>query len=91
MGMMNVPEMQQLARVQRFDFWIAVSAIAGTLLFGVLAGCDHRDCALVDLARVGSNAAAHASARTRGRHAGVQGSLRESRGRAVSWSSCSSA
>ena len=38
MGMMDVPEMRRLARVQRFDFWIAVAAIVGTLLFGVLAG-----------------------------------------------------
>jgi SulP family sulfate permease len=38
MGMMNVPEMRRLARVQRFDFWIAVAAIMGTLLFGVFAG-----------------------------------------------------
>jgi SulP family sulfate permease len=38
MGMMDVPEMRRLARVQRFDFWIAVVAIAGTLVFGVLAG-----------------------------------------------------
>lgn len=38
MGMMNVPEMRRLARVQRFDFWIAVAAIIGTLIFGVLAG-----------------------------------------------------
>ena len=38
MGMMNVPEMRRLARVQRFDFWIAIAAILGTLLFGVLAG-----------------------------------------------------
>ncbi len=38
MGMMDVPEMRRLARVQRFDFWIAISAICGTLLFGVLAG-----------------------------------------------------
>ena len=38
MGMMNVPEMRRLARVQRFDFWIAVAAIIGTLVFGVLAG-----------------------------------------------------
>jgi MFS superfamily sulfate permease-like transporter len=37
-GMMDVPEMRRLARVQRFDFWIAVAAIVGTLLFGVLAG-----------------------------------------------------
>ena len=38
MGMMNLPEMRRLARVQRFDFWIAVAAIVGTLVFGVLAG-----------------------------------------------------
>jgi SulP family sulfate permease len=38
MGMMDVPEMRRLARVQRFDFWIAVTAIVGTLLVGVLAG-----------------------------------------------------
>jgi SulP family sulfate permease len=38
MGMMDVPEMYRLARVQRFDFWIAIAAIAGTLVFGVLAG-----------------------------------------------------
>ena len=38
MGMMNVPEMRRLARVQKFDFWIAVAAIVGTLIFGVLAG-----------------------------------------------------
>ena len=38
MGMMNVPEMRRMARVQRFDFWIAVIAISATLVFGVLAG-----------------------------------------------------
>jgi SulP family sulfate permease len=38
MGMMDVPEMRRLARVKRFDFWIAVTAIVGTLLVGVLAG-----------------------------------------------------
>ena len=38
MGMMNVPEMRRLARVQRFDFWIAMAAILGTLVFGVFAG-----------------------------------------------------
>jgi sulfate permease, SulP family len=36
--MMDVPEMRRLARVQRFDFWVAVAAIAATLLVGVLAG-----------------------------------------------------
>ncbi len=38
MGMIDLPEMRRLFRVQRFDFGIAVAAIAGTLLFGVLAG-----------------------------------------------------
>jgi anti-anti-sigma factor len=38
MGMMNVPEMRRMARVQRFDFWIAVTAIVATLVLGVLAG-----------------------------------------------------
>ena len=38
MGMMDVAEMRRLARVQRFDFWVAVAAILGTLAFGVLAG-----------------------------------------------------
>jgi len=38
MGMMNLPEMRRLYRVQRFDFWVAVAAILGTLAFGVLAG-----------------------------------------------------
>jgi SulP family sulfate permease len=38
MGMMDLPEMRRLARVQRFDFWIATAAIVATLLAGVLAG-----------------------------------------------------
>ncbi len=38
MGMMDLPEMRRLARVQPFDFWIAVAAIVGTLVFGVLVG-----------------------------------------------------
>jgi SulP family sulfate permease len=38
MGMMNVPEMRRLARVHRFDFWLACAAILGTLAVGVLAG-----------------------------------------------------
>jgi sulfate permease, SulP family len=38
MGMMDVPEMRRLARVQRFDFWIAIAAIIATLLVGVPAG-----------------------------------------------------
>lgn len=38
MGMMDVAEMRRLARVQRFDFWIALVAIVATLLVGVLAG-----------------------------------------------------
>ena len=38
MGMMNVPEMRRMFRVQKFDFGVAVAAIIGTLAFGVLAG-----------------------------------------------------
>lgn len=38
MGMMDVPEMRRIYRVQRFDFWVAVAAIVGTLAVGVLAG-----------------------------------------------------
>jgi high affinity sulfate transporter 1 len=38
MGMMNVPEMRRMYRVQRFDFWVAIAAVIGTLAFGVLAG-----------------------------------------------------
>ena len=38
MGMMDLPEMRRLARVKPFDFWIAIAAILGTLVFGVLAG-----------------------------------------------------
>ena len=38
MGMMDLPEMRRLARVQKFDFWVAVTAILCTLVFGVLAG-----------------------------------------------------
>jgi sulfate permease, SulP family len=38
MGMMDLPEMRRLARVKPFDFWIAVAALAGTLLLGVLVG-----------------------------------------------------
>src|SRR3954468_11380842 len=37
-GMMNLPEMRRLARVQPFDFWVAMLAIVATLLVGVLAG-----------------------------------------------------
>ena len=38
MGMMDLPEMRRLWRVQRFDFWVAIAAIVSTLAFGVLAG-----------------------------------------------------
>jgi SulP family sulfate permease len=38
MGMMDVAEMRRMRRVSRVDFWIAVAAILGTLVFGILAG-----------------------------------------------------
>ena len=37
-GMIDLPAMRRLFRVKRFDFWIAMAAIAGVLTFGVLAG-----------------------------------------------------
>ena len=55
MGMMDLPEMRRLARVQRFDFWIAVAAIVGTLVFGVLAGVVIGIGALAALARLGGH------------------------------------
>ncbi len=38
MGMIDVPEMRRIRRVTRVDFWIAVAAILGVLMAGVLAG-----------------------------------------------------
>jgi SulP family sulfate permease len=38
MGMMDVAEVRRLRRVSRVDFWVAVSAILATLVFGILAG-----------------------------------------------------
>ena len=67
MGMMDLPEMRRLARVQPFDFWIAVAAIVGTLVFGVLAGVADRDRALPPLAHLRGHPTAHPGARpTRG-------------------------
>jgi sulfate permease, SulP family len=37
-GMIDVAELRRLYRVTRFDFWIAIAAIAGVLSAGVLAG-----------------------------------------------------
>jgi SulP family sulfate permease len=38
LGMMDVPEMRRIYRVKRSDFWIAVAALIGVVLFGILAG-----------------------------------------------------
>lgn len=37
-GMIDLPELRRMFRVQRTDFWIAVAAILGVVFFGVLAG-----------------------------------------------------
>ena len=37
-GMIDVAELRRFHRVTRFDFWVAVAAIAGVLSAGVLAG-----------------------------------------------------
>lgn len=38
LGMMDVPELKRLYRVKRSDFWIAIAALIGVVLFGILAG-----------------------------------------------------
>lgn len=38
MGMIDLPEFRRLYRIKRTDFWIAITATVGVLLFGVLAG-----------------------------------------------------
>lgn len=38
LGMMDVPELRRLYAVKRSDFWIAIAALAGVVLLGVLAG-----------------------------------------------------
>jgi sulfate permease, SulP family len=38
MGMMDVAEMRRMRRVSWVDFWVAVAALLGTLVFGILAG-----------------------------------------------------
>jgi SulP family sulfate permease len=38
LGMMDVPELRRLFAVKRSDFWIAIAAMTGVVLFGVLAG-----------------------------------------------------
>jgi anti-anti-sigma factor len=38
LGMMDVPELRRLFSVKRSDFWIAIAALTGVVLFGVLAG-----------------------------------------------------
>jgi MFS superfamily sulfate permease-like transporter len=38
LGMMDVPELRRLYSVKRSDFWIAIAALTGVVLFGVLAG-----------------------------------------------------
>lgn len=38
MGMINLPEMKRMYRVNRTDFWIAIAAVLGVLSAGVLAG-----------------------------------------------------
>lgn len=38
MGMIDLPAMRRMFHVKRSDFWIAVAALVGVLLFGVLGG-----------------------------------------------------
>lgn len=38
MGMIDLPAMRRMFHVKRSDFWIAIAALVGVLLFGVLGG-----------------------------------------------------
>ena len=71
MGMMDVPEMRRLFRVQRFDFWIAVAAIAGTLLLRRARRGDGRHRAVADLADLGGDTPADAGVGTGSGDAGL--------------------
>ena len=83
MGMMDVPEMRRLARVQRFDFWIAIAAITATLLVGVLAGVIIGiGLSLIWLISVATRPRMPLLG-TRARHAGFPGAGRVPRRRAV--------
>ncbi len=62
MGMMDVPEMRRLARVQRFDFWIAIAAIVGDAGVRRARRRDDRDRAVAALADLGGHAPADAAA-----------------------------
>ena len=68
MGMMDLPEMRRLLRVKRFDFGVAVAALLGALVFGVLAGVMIGVGALDLLAHQGLDEAAHPDPRTRAGH-----------------------
>ena len=83
MGMMDLPEMRRIYRVQRFDFWVAVAAIVGTLAFGVLAGVVIGIGLSLLWLVARRDPAAHADARTGARHPGLPRRVREPRRRAV--------
>ena len=85
MGMMDVPEMRRLAKVQRFDFWIAMAAIAGTLVLRRSGRGLDRDRAVAAVAHLGRHSPAHAPVGTGARHPGVPGTGRAPRRRAVPW------
>ena len=71
MGMMNVPEMRRLARVQRFDFWIAIAAILGTLALRRSRRRRDRDRSVPALADLGRHPPQDADPRPRARHPGL--------------------
>ena len=73
MGMMDVPEMRRLARVVRFDFWIAVAAIIADTPGRRARRSDDRDRPLADLADRGGDSPAHARTGTGDRYSGLPG------------------
>ena len=71
MGMMDLPEMRRLFRVQRFDFWVAIAAIVSTLAFGVLAGVGDRHRPVAGVAGPGGHQPGDLAARPTTRNPGL--------------------
>ena len=85
MGMMDVPEMRRLAKVARFDFWIAIRSDRRDPAVRRARGGDDRHRPVAPLAHLGRDPSLDAPPGTRTRNGGVPGTGRTSDGRAVPW------
>ena len=71
MGMMDVAALRRLARVQRFDFWIAIVALVSTRARRRAGGGARRDRAVAAVADLRDHPAVPAADGPRAGHAGV--------------------